>query len=299
MPVQPTQTGVDAMQPRFQYHRPSSLSEACSLLQSLGPGVLPLAGGTDVLVDLRRGSKSPRHVVSLADLHELREIAEHEGELRIGALVTPAQLGTSDAVHSHRPELRDAVGVFGTPQVRHRATVGGSLCTAASCGDLAPLLVALNARVTLAASDDIRDVPLADFFGGHRETAVEPGEILTEVVVPIRASGEGASYQTFGLRKANFITVAGVAAYLRFEGETCVEARIALGAVAPTPLLVPAAAESLTGESWDEERVERAAAVAQEAAIPISDVRGSAEHRRELVKALCIRALETAEGRAR
>jgi len=193
----------------------------------------------------------------------------------------------------------DALGVFGTPQVRHRATVGGSLCTAASCGDLAPLLVALNARVTLATSDGIREVSLADFFGDHRETAVEPGEILTEVVVPIRASGEGASYQTFGLRKANFITVAGVAAYLRFEGERCAEARIALGAVAPTPLLVPGAAEILRGQLLDEERVEKAAAAAQEAAIPISDVRGSAEHRKELVRALCKRALDTAEGRAR
>ncbi len=287
------------MQPRFEYHRPSSLSEACDLLQSLGPGALPLAGGTDVLVDLRRGSKNPRHVVSLAALHELREIAEDEGKLRIGALVTPAQLGTSETVLSHRPELMDAVGVFGTPQVRHRATVGGSLCTAASCGDLAPLLVALNARVTLATSDGIREVSLADFFGGHRETAIQPGEILTEVVVPIRASGEGASYQTFGLRKANFITVAGVAAYLRFEGERCAEARIALGAVAPTPLLVPGAAEILIGQLLDEERVEKAAAAAQEAAIPISDVRGSAEHRRELVKALCKRALQTAEGRVR
>ena len=299
MPGQPTQTGVDAMQPRFEYHRPSSLSEACSLLQSLGTGALPLAGGTDVLVDLRRGSKHPRHVVSLADLHELREIAENEGELRIGALVTPAQLEDSENVVSHRPELLDAVGVFGTPQVRHRATVGGSLCTAASCGDLAPLLVALNARVTLATADGIRDVSLEDFFGDHRETAIQPGEILKEVVLPIKAPGEGASYQTFGLRKANFITVAGVAAYLRFEGETCADARITLGAVAPIPLLVPGAAEALKGETWDDERIEKAATAAQEAAIPISDIRGSAEHRRELVKELCRRALDSAEGRAR
>jgi len=266
VPVQPTQTGVEVMHPRFEYHRPSSLVEACSLLQDLGPGALPLAGGTDVLVDLRRGSKHPRHVVSLADLHELRHVAENEGELRIGSLVTPAQLESSETVRSHRPELMDAVGVFGTPQVRHRATVGGSLCTAASCGDLAPLLVALNARLILATADGIRDVSLETFFGHHRETALEPGEILKEVIVPIRAPGEGASYQTFGLRKANFITVAGVAASLRFEGNECAAARITLGAVAPTPLLVPAAAEALVGATWDKERIERAAIAAQEAA---------------------------------
>jgi len=153
--------------------------------------------------------------------------------------------------------------------------------------------------VTLANADGIRDMSLEDFFGDHRETAIRPGEILKEVTLPVHTSGEGASYRTFGLRKANFITVAGVAAYVRFEIEKCVEARITLGAVAPTPLLVPAAAESLIGQSWDEERIEKAATAAQAAAVPISDVRGSSEHRKELVKALCKKALEIAEGRAR
>jgi CO/xanthine dehydrogenase FAD-binding subunit len=160
VPVDLSPAGREEMHPTFEYHRPSTVSEACALLKELGPGALPLAGGTDLLVDLRSGSKEPRHLVSLAGLKALREIREDGGELRIGALATPAQLAGSGLVAAHRPALLDATGVFGTPQVRNRATVGGSLCTAASCGDLAPLLLALGARVGLASSEGVKEVPL-------------------------------------------------------------------------------------------------------------------------------------------
>jgi carbon-monoxide dehydrogenase medium subunit len=285
--------------PSFEYHRPASLAEACTLLSRLGPEALPLAGGTDVVVDLRRGLQRPRHLVSLADLKELRRIVVEESELRIGASITPARLETSEVVASARPELLDAVGVFGTPQVRNRATVGGNLCSAASCGDLAPLLVALSARAVVAGPEKRRELPLEEFIGDHRRTVLEPGEILVEVVVPTRGSGEGVAYRAFGLRAANYITVAGVAAFLRLEEGVCRQARIALGAVAPTPVLVPAAAERLVGSPLDEAAIGEAARAARAGAAPLSDVRGSAEHRRELVEALCVRALRAAEGRAR
>lgn len=281
----------------LEYHRPGSLSEACHLLQTLGSAALPLAGGTDVLVDLRRGTKKPRHLVSLADVKELREISRRDGELRIGALVTPAQLDTSEGVRSARPELQDVVGVFGTPQVRHRATVGGNLCTAASCGDLAPLLLALGARVVVASPDGLQVLSLEAFFGNHRETILQPGHLLTEVILSERAPGEGASYQAFGLRATNFITVAGVAAYLRVEGGRCTAARLALGAVASTPMLVPAIEGFLVGGSLGDDDLANMGAVAGKAADPISDIRGSAEHRRELVEKLCVRALKVARER--
>jgi CO/xanthine dehydrogenase FAD-binding subunit len=285
--------------PSFEYHRPASLSEACALLSKLGPEALPLAGGTDVVVDLRRGLKQPRHLVSLADLEELQLIVVEKGELRIGASITPARLEASEIVGSARPELLDAVGVFGTPQVRNRATIGGNLCSAASCGDLAPLLVALRGRAVVAGPEERRELPLEEFFGDHRRTVLERGEILIEVVVPAKSPGEGAAYRVFGLRAANYITVAGVAAFVQLEKGVCKQARIALGAVAPTPVLVPAAAERLVGSPLDETVIAKAAQAAREAAAPISDVRGSAEHRRELVEALCVRALRAAEGRAR
>ncbi len=287
------------MDSSFEYHRPASLSEACELLSRLGPQALPLAGGTDILVDLRRGARDPQHLVSLADLKELQQIVLEDGELRIGALVTPARLEASGAVGSARPELLDTVEGFGTPQVRHRATVGGNLCSAASCGDLAPLLVVLGARAVVAGPKERREFPLEALFRDHRRTVLEPGQILVEVVVPARGSGEGAAYRAFGLRAAVFITVAGVAAFLRLEDGLCRAARIALGAVAPTPVRVPAAEGRLVGGPLDEAAIGEAARAAREAAAPISDVRGSAEHRRELVEAMCARALRAAEERAR
>lgn len=289
----------DAMESSVEYHRPGSLSEACDLLYNLGADAVPLAGGTDVMVDLRRGLKRPSHLVSLADLHELREISLENGELRIGALVTPAQIEASSEVHVSRPELMDAVGVFGTPQVRRRATVGGNLCTAASCGDLAPLLMALGARVVVATPEGARNLSLVEFFGDHRKTVLEPGHLLAEVIIPARVTGEGAAYRAFGLRATNFITVAGAAAYLRVDGARCTEARLALGAVAPTPFLVPGAAQVLVGTDLRDEDLTKVGLAAGAAATPISDIRGSAEHRRELVIGLCVRALRASRERAR
>jgi carbon-monoxide dehydrogenase medium subunit len=287
------------MNPPLEYHRPAALSEACELLLQLGPDAQVLAGGTDVLVDLRGGSHRPRHLVSLSALDELKGIVSADGELRIGALVTPAGLEDSEVVQSERPELLDAVGVFGSPQVRNRATIGGNLCTAASCGDLAPLLIALGARVGLTGPTGHRELPLREFFGDHRTSGLAAGEILVEVVVPARVRGECAAYETFGLRAENFITVAGVAAWLRLGESVCREARIALGAVAPTPVLVPEAEARLVGNTIDDTTIRAAALAARAAAVPISDVRGSADHRRELVEALCQRSLRAALRRAR
>ena len=282
----------------IEYHRPSSLMEACSLLSELGPDAAPRAGGTDVLVDLHRGATCPVHLVSLSGIRELDHITVQKGMLRMGALVTPNRIGTSEEVRVGRPELLDAVGGFGTPQVRNRATLGGNLCTAASCGDLPPLLVALGARAILVGLERSRELPLEDLFLDHRRTALLSGEILREVTVPLRGPGEGAGYETFGRRAANFITVAGVAVWLRLEGDSCAAVRVALGAVSPTPVRAPEAEGVLVGSRLEEEVVREAAMAARRAAVPISDVRGSAEHRRELVEALMARAVEKARERA-
>jgi carbon-monoxide dehydrogenase medium subunit len=288
----------NAVHPQTRYHRPESLDQACGLLRELGSDASVLAGGTDVLVDLKRGSKRPGHLVSLSDLHDLKRIVILGDRLGIGALVTPAALEASREVRSTRPELLDAVRVFGSPQVRYRATVGGNLCTAASCGDLAPVLMVLGARVTLQGPDGRRDLSLEEFFQDHRKTRLRAGEILVEVSVPVQAPGEGAGYEAFGLRAANFITVAGVAAFIQLQEGVCRAARVALGAVAPTPLPVPAAQEWLLGRRLDEECIRGAARAARDAAAPISDIRGSSQHRSELVEVLCRRVLEKARDRA-
>jgi carbon-monoxide dehydrogenase medium subunit len=280
------------------YHRPASLPEACRLLGELGDEALPLAGGTDLVPDLRRGARSPRHLVSLRDLVELRGILLEEGRLRIGALSTPAEIAAAAPVRSARPELLDAIEAFATPQVRNRATIGGNLCTAAACGDLPPLLLALRATAVVAGAKGRREIPLDGFFRNVRSTSLLPGEILVAVLVRAREPGEGARYEAFGMRAAAFITVAGVAAAVRMEGEICRDARVVLSAVAPTPLPVPAAGEGLTGRPLDDAAIGEAARATREAALPITDVRGSAEHRRDLVEVLTVRALRAARERA-
>lgn len=284
----------------LEYHRPASLEEACMLLQQLGAEAMPLAGGTDVIPDLGRGLKTARHVVSLRDLDELRGIRVESGVLRIGALATPAQIAAADEVSAWRPELLDAVRVFGTPQVRNRATLGGNLCSAASCGDLPPMLIALGAQARLLGPDGERAVALEEFFVGARETRLEPAEVLVDVVVPVRKPREGACYEVFGRRGAGFITVAGVAACVRLgEADLCESARVVLGAVAETPLYVPEAGARLEGRTLDDDALAAAAECARVASRPICDVRGSAEHRADVLEVLATRALRAARERAR
>jgi carbon-monoxide dehydrogenase medium subunit len=250
------------------------------------------------MVDLRRGAKAPTHLVSLADVKELRGIRLDGNTLRIGALVTPAQLESSVEIQKARPELLDAVEVFGTPQVRNRATVGGNLCTAASCADFAPLLLALSARIVVAAPEGTREMPVERFFGDHRKTILATGHILAEILVPAREPAEGAAYEAFGLRATNFISVASAAARLRFDGKLVSEASLALGAVAPTPLLVGDAGELLVGSRAGQDDLSAAATAAAKASEPITDIRGSKEHRRELVEELSRRVLRKALERA-
>lgn len=281
------------------YHRPSSLEEACSLLAELGPEALALAGGTDVVPDIRRGAKRPEHLVSLRDLDELHGIRIDDGQVRIGALVTAAEIGDADVLQSARPELPEVVDVFASPQIRNRATIGGNLCTAAACSDLVPLLMAVGARLVVVGPGGSREIAVEEFFEDVRLTVLSAGEIVVAVVVPARQAGEGAHYETFGMRAAAFITVAGVAAAVHLDGDTCSRARVVLSAVAPTPMLVPAAGAALVGGGLDDEAIERAAAAARQASLPISDIRGSAEHRRELVEVLTRRAVHAAAAKAR
>lgn len=281
------------------YHRPASLAEACGLLGELGPDAMPLAGGTDIVPDIRRGTKTPDHLISLRDVPELRGIRVDCGSLRIGALTTPAEIAAAEPVRSVRPELLEAVANFGSPQIRSQATLGGNLCTAASCGDLAPLLMALGAKVVLAHPGGQRETPLEKFFTDVRATALGPSEIVVEVIVPPKGPGQGAHYEAFGLRAAAFITAAGVATVVRLEGENCRGARVVLSAVAPTPLLVPEAGSILSGRTFDDTAIAEAARAARDAASPISDIRGSAAHRKELVEVLTRRALRAAGEKAR
>jgi carbon-monoxide dehydrogenase medium subunit len=285
--------------PAFELHEAPTLQAAAVLLDRYAPDARILAGGTDVLVDLKTGRSTAGHLIAIQDIGELRGISETETGLRIGALTTVSELDRSPVVAGNYPALRDATSQMAAPQIRNAATVGGNIAGAVPCADLPPVLLVLGASVILWSPAGERTVALCDFFAGPRQTVLRPDELLTTVLVPAPPAGFGAAYARFGLRDGNAIAVAAVAAaVVRDPDETVREARIALGAVAPTPLLVEPAGRLLCGRRLDDDAVGETAEAAEQAAEPISDVRGTAEFRRELVGVLTPRAIAAAWRRA-
>jgi CO/xanthine dehydrogenase FAD-binding subunit len=258
-----------------------------------------LAGGTDLLVDLKTGRVSARHLVSLNRIETLRGISETGDGLRIGALTTIAELGRSGPVRDGYAPLLDAALQMAARQIRNLATVGGNITAAVPCADLPPILSAMHATVTLRSPNGERQVALDSFHTGPRETVRRETEVLTAIHVPKQPPGFGAAYARFAQRDGNAIAVAGVAASLLLAGDDTVrEARVVLNAVAPVPKLVRDAGDALSGRRPDDEAFRGAAAAARKAAEPITDVRGSAEFRRDLVEVLTVRALRSARERA-
>jgi carbon-monoxide dehydrogenase medium subunit len=288
--------------PDFRYHRPETLGEVCRILET-SEGALLLAGGTDLLVDLKQGKRRPEDVVSLSGIPELRSIHLEDGRLSIGATATHAQLAASPLLEEHCPAICEAARTIATEQIRNTATVGGNLCTAASCSDTAPVLIALDADVELVSGAKSRALPLRDFFLFHKKTALREAEVLARIVVPLPQPGTGAAYRKFGLREAAAVAVASVAARVRIEEEICADASVVLGAVAPTPRIARRATELLVGKAAGEletggENLGAVARAAMEESEPIDDLRGSVEFRRNLVGTLTERAVAAALQRA-
>ena len=286
--------------PDIELHEAATLEEASDVMARHAPDARFLAGGTDLLVDLKTGRFRVGHVVSLNRIDALRGISETGDGVRIGALTTITSLDRSPIVRERFSPLLDATGQMANPQIRNVATVGGNIVSAVPCADLPPILTVMNASVVLWSPGGERTCPLDSFVTGVRQTALHPGEMLAAVLIPSQPTGFGAAYARFALRDGNAIAVAAVAAGLHLDGDGKVkDARVVLGAVAPIPLMVESAGSALQGQPPGEETFRRAADAAMEAAEPISDVRGSAEFRREIVGVLTRRALTTACRRAK
>lgn len=284
---------------RFELSLPNSVEECLPLLAAHGANAKLLAGGTDLLPQLKNKVLWPARVIDLSGVRELRVLEGGNGQgLRIGAAVTARELELDARVRSRYPGLAESGALVGSVQVRNLATVGGNLCNAAPSADMAPPLVALDAEAVIAGPNGRRRVPLADFFVGVRKTVLAPDELLVEFQVPALPPGSGGCYLRHTPRRELDIAVVGVASELTLEGGVCRKARIALAAVAPTPVRATAAEGALVGQRVTPELIERAAALAVEAARPISDQRGSAEFRRHLVRVLTRRTLHTALARA-
>jgi carbon-monoxide dehydrogenase medium subunit len=263
------------------------------MLAERGPEAKLVAGGTDLLPQLKNGQLKPACVVDLSGVERLRSLEPaNGGGLRIGAAVTARTLERDPGVRARYPALAEGGALVGSVQIRNLATVGGHLC------DMAPPLLALDAEAVIAGPRGTRRTPLAAFFTGVRRTVLAPDELLIELVVPAPGPRSGGHYLRHTPRRELDIAVVGVASQLTLADGVCARARIALAAVAPTPVRATAAEQALEGQPVTAERIERAASLAAEAARPISDQRGSADFRRHLVRVLTRRTLTRALERA-
>jgi CO/xanthine dehydrogenase FAD-binding subunit len=284
---------------RFDLVLPTSVDDCLKILAERGGQAKLVAGGTDLLPQMKNGVLRPQLVVDLSGIARVRRMQGGNGQgLHIGAAVTAREIEVSPAARGPYLAIAESAAMIGSLQVRNLATVGGNLCNAAPSADMAPPLVALDALAVIAGPGGERRVPIAEFFTGVRQTVLAPNELLIELLVPAPGAHSGGQYLRHTPRRELDIAVVGVASQLTFDGGRCAKARIALASVAPTPVRAIAAERTLEGQTVTPEAIERAAALAVEAAKPISDQRGSAEFRRHLVRVLTRRTLTTARERA-
>jgi carbon-monoxide dehydrogenase medium subunit len=280
----------------FDYVRPSSLQEACAALVCDDRSIKPLAGGTDLLVQMREAGLRPRALVSLRDVPGLRFIRlDDDGSLQIGAATTLSAIENSPEVRKHFPAIAEAASFIGSVQVRDRATVGGNLCNAAPSADTAPILIAYGALATISDGINERTVPLEEFFTGPGQTVLDSGELLAAITVPSPSARTfGKYYKTF--RSAMDCCTVGVAVCAVFaDGSDALEdVRLVMGAVAPTPMRAPACEGLLRGKTLDDDLIEQVGLQAAKEIRPINDIRASADYRKVLAEVLTKRALSAA-----
>ncbi|KUO77584.1 MAG: hypothetical protein APF81_18035 [Desulfosporosinus sp. BRH_c37] len=280
----------------FTYQAPVTLNVACQMLVE-NEGSRILAGGTDLLVKMKRGSLAINLVVDIKKIPELYGITSKPGGMIfIGALTALADLARSEVIREKLPVLATTATNMASMQVRNRATIGGNLCNAAPSADLAPSLIALHAQVVIVGPEGERQIPLATLFKGPGITILAQGDILTGLLVPLPHPDKRFIYLKHKIRQAMDIAIVGVAVGLLRKDQICQEADIVLGSVAPVPLQAPMASRQLLEGGLTAENIERAADIAAAEATPISDVRATAGYRQEIIKVLVKRAIyETAE----
>jgi len=286
----------------FAYIAPSSVDEAVAMLAKharKGHRAQVLAGGTDLLVQLRGADREPRTLVDIKNLAETNRLHLGKNEIFIGAAIPSAELNENTKLVESLPGLLEAADLIGSTQVQGRATLGGNLCNASPAGDTIPAMIALGASCVIAGGKGQREMPVEEFVVGVGRNALKAGEFLVGLKIPNPKSRSADAYLRFIPRTEMDIAVAGcgVSVTLDAEGQ-CKGARVAIGAVAPTAILVPAAAKALIGTPLDDAALTAAAAACSEAASPITDKRGTIDYRRKVVGVLCRRATAIARDRA-
>ncbi len=283
------------------YLAPTSLGDVYEALADGKKSVL-LAGGTDIIIQLREGRSDAEQVIDLKHIPELTQFAfNSSGDLEIGAAVPFAEIYENAEVIERFPALIDCATLVGGVQIQSRAGFGGNLCNASPAADTSPALIALSAILRIGSANTVRELAVEEFFLSPGQNALEEGEVLLQVVIPNAGTNSGAYFHRFIPRNEMDIAVAnvGVSLSLNNAGDLIEDARVAIGAVAPTPLLVSAAAEALIGKEPNVEAFSAAGDAAAAAAKPITDMRGSAAQRVHLSRVLTVRALERALERSK
>lgn len=283
------------MYAEFDLVIPSRLEDALESLAGDGGGsALPLAGGTNLIVDLRARRISAERLVSLARLDELRGIRVADGRMVMGGRTTMSDILYSRECAHHAPSLVEQARVFAGQMVRNTATVAGNVCYGSPAADVVPPLMVLDASASLASASTTREVPLTEFFVDYRKTVRQSDELLTEISFELPPKNSTNLFYKLARRRGDAITVVGVAVYLAVEAGRCTAARVALGAVAPVVLRAAEAEEMLAGQVLTPALIDAAARQAAEQINPIDDIRASAEYRRHCVGALTRRLLTQA-----
>jgi CO/xanthine dehydrogenase FAD-binding subunit len=282
--------------PKFEYHAPTSLAEALDLLAKYDGKGAALAGGTDLLVSMKRREALPEHLISLKGIAELKGIHEEKEGMKIGSLVTLGEIEHSRMIQDKFRVLWDAAQVMASRQIRNLGTIGGNLCSAAPSADTAPPLIVLDASVEIISPNGKRRVLVENFFKGPGESDVKPGEILTQIMIPNPLKKTSGAYFKLMRRAAMDLAQVGVAASLSVDSEkkTCTGARIALGAVGSTPIRALKAEQILLDKELNETVGKEAGKIAAQEANPRSSIRASKEYRREMIEVLTKRAVMAA-----
>ncbi|MEW5919369.1 MAG: FAD binding domain-containing protein [Bacillota bacterium] len=287
---------------KFAYYKAKSLPEAMTMLEELGDKGKIVAGGTDLLIGIQHGKyAAPEALVDISFIDDLNRLNVQNGDgLAIGATVTHGAICRALNVLEKYPALVEASSQLGSPQVRNLATVGGNICNAAPSAETAPALVALKSMARIVGPSGERQIELKDFFLGPSRTDLKQSEILVGLNINEPPQGSGNAYFRLSPRNALDIAIVNVAAYVKLNKDyTFEDVCICMGAVAPTPLRATSAEKALVGETFSEKLMREAGQLAKTHAVPITDVRASAEYRREMVAVLTEKALAKAYERAK
>ena len=283
----------------MQYHSPSSFNEAVAISNSSSGLVKYLAGGTDVLVQLKIGTKSPDHLIDIKNIPGVREISlRDDGGYTIGAAVSGAQLTEHKELSKKWPGLVEGMELVGSAQIQSRATLVGNLCNGSPAADSVPGMIAAGASVSILNSSGTKDVLVEDIPSGPGSTSLENGELITAINLPKRNDYEGDAYLRFIPRTEMDIAVVGCAVNLSLENGVITSAKVVLGAVGPKVILAHSAADCLVGTKLDGNILSRFSAECSQIAKPISDKRGSEEFRKDIIGVIAQRAARKAYERA-